>query len=44
MAKVSGGAAGELNYILAAASLAVTLLLSGVGVVYYRKICKDQEE
>ena len=41
---ISGGAAGEQNYILAAASLAVTLLLSGVGVVYYRKICKDQEE
>ncbi len=41
---ISGGAAGEQNYILAAASLAVTLLLSGIGVVYYRKICKDQEE
>lgn len=41
---ISGGAAGEQNYILAAASLAVTLMLSGIGVVYYRKICKDQEE
>ena len=41
---VSGGAAGEENYVLAAVMLAITLLLSGAGMLYYRKICKEQAE
>ena len=41
---VSGGAAGEENYVLAAVMLAVTLILSGAGMLYYRKICKEQAE
>lgn len=41
---VSGGAAGEENYLLAGIMLAVTLIFSGVGVLYYRKICKEQAE
>ncbi len=40
----SGGAAGEENYLLAAIMLAITLVCSGVGMLYYRKICKEQEE
>lgn len=41
---VSGGAAGEKNYVLAGVMLAVTLVFSGAGIVYYRKICKEQAE
>lgn len=41
---VSGGAAGEKNYVLAGIMLAVTLLFSCVGILYYRKICKEQAE
>lgn len=41
---VSGGAAGEKNYILAGIMLGITLLLSGIGMLYYRKICKEQAE
>ena len=41
---VSGGAAGEKNYVLAGIMLAVTLIFSGVGILYYRKICKEQAE
>jgi len=41
---VSGGAAGEKNYVLAGIMLAVTLVFSGVGILYYRKICKEQAE
>lgn len=41
---VSGGAAGEKNYVLAGIMLGITLLLSGVGMLYYRKICKEQAE
>lgn len=41
---VSGGAAGEENYLLAGIMLAVTLIFSGVGILYYRKICKEQAE
>lgn len=40
---VSGGAAGEENYILAAVLLGVTVLLSGAGIVYYRYICRQQK-
>jgi len=41
---ISGAAAGEENYILAGTVLAFTLLLSGLGILYYRKLCKDSEE
>lgn len=41
---VSGGAAGEENYLLAGITVAITLALSGAGMLYYRKICKEQAE
>lgn len=41
---VSGGAAGEENYLLAGITLAITLTLSILGMLYYRKICKEQAE
>lgn len=41
---VSGAAAGEKNYILAGIVMAFTLLLSGIGILYYRKICRESEE
>ena len=41
---VSGGAAGEKNYLLAGAVLAVTLAVSGIGIWYYRKLCRESEE
>lgn len=40
---ISGGAAGSENYILAAVLMGVTVVLSGVGIVYYRYICKQQK-
>lgn len=40
---VSGAAAGEENYILAAVVFALTVIASGIGIVYYRKICREQE-
>lgn len=39
---VSGGAAGSENYLLAGITLAVTVLLSIAGGIYYRHICKQQ--
>lgn len=41
---ISGGAAGSENYPLAAATLAVTAAISGIGILYYRRICKEQSE
>lgn len=41
---VSGGLAGTENYLLSAVVFAFTLCLSGIGVLYYRKICREQEE
>lgn len=38
---ISGAAAGEENYLLAGTVLALTLLASGIGILYYRKICKE---
>lgn len=40
---VSGAAAGEENYVLAAVVFAITLLASAIGLLYYRKVCKEQE-
>lgn len=39
---ISGAAAGEENYVLAAVVFAITIIASGIGVLYYRKICKEQ--
>lgn len=41
---ISGAAAGEENYVLAAVVFAITIIASAIGVVYYRKICKQQAE
>lgn len=41
---VTGAAAGEENYILAAVMLCLTLIISGIGLLYYRKLCKEQNE
>ena len=41
---ISGGAAGSQNYVLAGVMLCLTLILSGLGVVYYRRICRQQEQ
>ncbi len=41
---VSGAAAGEQNYLLASAVLVFTLLLSGLGILYYKKLCADSAE
>ena len=38
---VSGAAAGEKDYLLAAIVLGLTLLASTLGILYYRKICKE---
>lgn len=37
---ISGGAAGSADYVIAAAALAVTAVLSGAGLLWYRSICK----
>ena len=39
---VTGAAAGEQNYILAAVMAVITLLLSAAGLLYYRRICRQQ--
>ena len=39
---VSGAAAGNENYILSAIMFAVTALISGIGILYYRRICKQE--
>ena len=41
---ISGGAVGSEDYLLAAITMGITLLLSGAGILYYRKICKEQSE
>ena len=39
---VSGAAAGNENYILSAIMFAATALISGIGILYYRRICKQE--
>ena len=39
----TGAAAGEKNYLLSAVMLAITLLLTIAGILYYRYICKQQK-
>lgn len=41
---IPGGAAGSENYGLAVVILVFSLIISAVGVVYYRRICKEQQE
>lgn len=41
---LTGAAAGEENYLLSAITLAVTLLISAAGILYYRHICKVEKE
>ena len=41
---VTGAAAGTKNYVLSAVMLAVTLAISAAGVVYYRRLCKQEQK
>ena len=41
---LTGAAAGEEQYGLAVLMLIVTALLSAAGILYYRKICKEENE
>lgn len=41
---ISGAAAGEENYVLAVVVFVITLIASGVGILYYRRICREQQE
>lgn len=41
---LTGAAAGEENYLLSVITLAITLVLSAAGIVYYRYICKQESE
>lgn len=40
---ITGAAAGEENYVLSAVMLFFTLAISGIGIIYYRKICKLEQ-
>lgn len=41
---LTGAAAGEENYLLSGITLAVTLLISAAGILYYRHICRVEKE
>ncbi len=41
---ITGAAAGEKNYLVSGISLAVTLIISAAGIVYYRQICKQGKD
>lgn len=41
---VSGAAAGEKNYLLAAVVLGITALISIGGICYYRKLCREEQK
>ena len=41
---LTGAAAGEENYLLSVITLAITLVISLAGVLYYRYICKHEQE
>lgn len=40
---LTGAAAGEKNYVLSGVMLAVTLLISGLGIWYYRFLCNEEK-
>ena len=41
---ISGAAAGEENYMLSAVMIGITLIISAIGALYYRRICKQEQE
>ena len=41
---LTGAAAGKKNYILSIVMLAVTVAVSGIGIFYYRWICKQEKK
>ena len=41
---VTGAAAGSENYVLSIVMLGITLLITAIGAVYYRRISKQQRE
>jgi uncharacterized membrane protein YdjX (TVP38/TMEM64 family) len=41
---ITGAAAGEKNYLLSALSLGVTLLITLAGILYYRRLTKQEQE
>ena len=41
---VSGALAGAETYVLSAVVFAITIILSGIGILYYRKICREQSQ
>lgn len=41
---LTGAAAGERNFILAGFMTVVTLVVSGAGLLYYRRLCKEERE
>lgn len=40
---ISGAAAGEKNFVLSLAVLLLTAVVSGLGVLYYRNICRQEQ-
>jgi uncharacterized membrane protein YdjX (TVP38/TMEM64 family) len=40
----TGAAAGQENYILSLIMLGITMVLTVVGILYYRTICKQQSK
>ena len=41
---ITGAAAGEENYILSALMLGITLIISGLGIVYYRALIRREQK
>lgn len=41
---ITGAAAGEENYVLTAISLGVTLVITLAGILYYRRLTKQEQE
>lgn len=41
---IGGSALGVQNYVFAAIALGATLLISGAGLLIYRRICRAHEE
>lgn len=41
---ITGAAAGQENYLLSAVMLAVTLALSGFGILYYRTLTRQEQQ
>lgn len=41
---ISGAAAGSENYVLSAVMVGITLFISALGGLYYRRLCKQERE